>query len=158
LPNYSYLVIAAAAATTAASAVPAFASASAATTATRSAAATSATATGPSASAFAHRPGFIHHQRTAEKILAIAGLNGAIAFFVVTELREPESTRLTGKLIADDLNGIRLKSVPREPVLQLGFTGLVRKVAYKQFFQGSSFGPIQQRRYGWWAHNNPSRR
>jgi hypothetical protein len=151
-------VVAAAATTTAASAVPAFASASAATSATWTAAATSATATatGPSASAFAHRPGFIHHQRTTEKILAIAGLNGAIGFFVVTELREPESARLTGKLIADDLNGIRLKSVPREPVLQLGFTGLVRKVAYKQFFQGSSFGPIQQRRYGWWAHNNPS--
>jgi hypothetical protein len=44
-------------------------------------------------------------------------LNGALAFFVIAELREAETTRLTGKLIADNLNGIGLESVPREPVL-----------------------------------------
>jgi hypothetical protein len=106
--------------TTAASAVSTFASASAATPATRSTAATSATTTtttGPAAPAFAHRPGFIHHQRTAQKVLAVAGLNGALGFFIVAKLREPETTRLTGKLIADNLNGIGLESIPREPVL-----------------------------------------
>jgi hypothetical protein len=104
--------------TTAASAVSTFASASAATPATRPTAATSATTTtGSAAPAFAHRPGFIHHQRTAQKVLAVAGLNGALGFFIVAKLREPETTRLTGKLIADNLNGIGLESIPREPVL-----------------------------------------
>jgi hypothetical protein len=44
-------------------------------------------------------------------------LNSSLGFFVVAELREPETTRLTGKLIADNLNGIGLESIPREPVL-----------------------------------------
>jgi hypothetical protein len=113
----SYLVIAAAPTTTAASAVSTFAPASAATAATRPTAATSATTTGPAAPAFAHRPRLIHHQRTAQKVLAIAGLNGSLGFFVVAKLREPETTRLTGKLIANNLNGISLESIPREPVL-----------------------------------------
>jgi hypothetical protein len=109
---------AAATATTAASAVPAAPAAAAATTATRSSATTTSTTTSwTAAPAFAHRAGFVHHQRTAQKILAIAGLNGALGFFVVAELREPETSRLTGELIADNLNGIGLKSVPREPVL-----------------------------------------
>jgi hypothetical protein len=113
-------VIAAASTTTAAaSAVSTLASASAATPATGSTAATSATTTttGPAAPAFAHRSGFIHHQRTAQKVLAVAGLNGSLGFFIVAKLREPETTRLTGKLIADNLNGIGLESIPREPVL-----------------------------------------
>jgi hypothetical protein len=111
-------VIAAAAAATAASAVPTLASASSSATATRSAAAITATTTaGPATPAFAHWPSFIYHQRTAQKVLAIAGLNGSLAFFVVAKLRESETTRLTGKLIADYLYGIGLKSVPREPVL-----------------------------------------
>jgi hypothetical protein len=111
-------VIAAPPATTAAaSAVSTLASASATTTASRSAATTAATSTGPTASAFAHRTGLIYHQRTAQKILAIAGLNGSLGFFVVAKLREPETTRLTGKLVANYLYGIGLKSVPGEPVL-----------------------------------------
>ena len=111
-------MVAPAAATTAASAVPTASPASAATTPTGSSAATTSTATtGTAAPAFTHGTGFIHHQRTAQKILAIAGLDGALGFFVVAELREPETSRLTGELIADNLNGIGLKSVPREPVL-----------------------------------------
>jgi hypothetical protein len=113
---WDYLMIAAAPTATA-SAVSPFASASATTAAARSAATTTATSTGPTASAFAHRTCFIYHQRTAQKILAIAGLNGTLGFFVVAKLREPETTRLTGELIADNLNGIGLKSVPGEPVL-----------------------------------------
>ena len=111
-------MIAAAPATTAASAVSTFASAAATAPATRSTAAiTTAASAGPAAPAFTHRPGFVYHQRTAQEILAIAGLNGSLAFFVVAKLRKPETTRLTGKLVADDLNGIGLKSVPGEPVL-----------------------------------------
>ena len=110
-------MIAAASTTAAAPAVSTLAAAAATTAASRSAATTAATSTRPTASAFAHRTGFIYHQRTAQKILAIAGLNGSLGFFVVAKLREPETTRLTGKLVADNLNGIGLKSVPREPVL-----------------------------------------
>jgi hypothetical protein len=111
------MIAAASTTTPAASAVSALASASATTSASRSAAATTATSTGPSTSAFAHRTGFIYHQRTAHKVLAIAGLNGSLGFFVVAKLRKPETTRLTGELIADNLDGIGLKSGPREPVL-----------------------------------------
>jgi hypothetical protein len=111
-------MIAAASAPTAASAVSTFTSAAATASATRpTAAITTAATTGPTASAFTHRPGFIYHQRTAQEILSIAGLNGSLAFFVVAKLRKPETTRLTCKLVADDLNGIGLKSVPGEPVL-----------------------------------------
>jgi hypothetical protein len=110
-------MIAAAPTTATTSAVSALATASATTSATWPAATTTAASTGPTASAFAHRTGFIYHQRTAQKILAIAGLNGSLGFFVVAKLREPETTRLAGELIADNLNGIGLKSGPREPVL-----------------------------------------
>jgi hypothetical protein len=111
-------VIAAAAAATAPTAASAVPAPPTATTATGSpAATTSATTSGPAAPALTHRAGFIHYQRTAQKILAIAGLNGALGFFIVAEFREPETSRLTGELIADNLNGIGLKSVPREPVL-----------------------------------------
>jgi hypothetical protein len=68
----------------------------AASAATRPSAATTAT--------FAHWAGLIHHQRPAQKILAIAGLNGAIRFLIVSKLREPESSRLTRKFVANDLD------------------------------------------------------
>ncbi len=113
-----YLMIAPTAAATAAPAVPAASATASATTAARTSAATASTTTaGTTAPAFTHRAGFIHYQRTAQKILAIAGLNGALGFFVVAKFREPETSRFTGELIADNLNGIGLKSVPREPVL-----------------------------------------
>jgi hypothetical protein len=148
-------MIAAASSTTAASAVAALAPAPTASTTWPSA--TTTAAARPPASTFPHWTRFIHHQRPAEKILAIAGLNGAIGFFIVAKFRKPKSARLTGKFVADYLNRIGLESGPREPILQLGFTGLVRKVAYKQFFQGCSFGPVRLRGYGSWAHNNRSR-
>jgi len=49
--------------------------------------------------------------------LAIAGLNGTVGFFVVAKFRETETARLPGEFIADNLNGICLKSGAREPVL-----------------------------------------
>jgi len=107
----------AASTTTTAAAVATFASPSTAPSASRSAAAAATTTARPAAPAFPHRPRLIYHQRTAQKVLAIAGLNGSLGFLVVAKFREPETTRLPGKLIADDLNGIGLKSVPREPVL-----------------------------------------
>jgi hypothetical protein len=44
-------------------------------------------------------------------------LNGAVAFFVVAEFRETEAAWFPGKFIANNLNGICLKSGAREPVL-----------------------------------------
>ncbi len=118
VPHRINLVIAAASTTTAAaSAVSTFAPASAATPATGSSVAASAATPGPAAPAFPHRARHIHYQRKAQKILAIAGLNGSLGFFVVAEFREPETTRFTGKFVADNLNGIGLKSIPSEPVL-----------------------------------------
>ena len=136
------MIAAAAATTTAASSVPTFASATP-TTAAATWAATAATTTAArsTSSTLAHRPRLVYNQRTAKKVLAIAGLNRAITLFVIAKLREPESARLTGKLVADDLDRIRLESGSREPILQLGLTGLIWKVAYEQFFQGSSLWP-----------------
>ena len=74
-------------------------------TATPSASASPAwSASAATTTAFAHRPRLIHHQRAAQKILAIAGLNGPIRFFVISKFREPKSSRLTRKLIANDLD------------------------------------------------------
>jgi hypothetical protein len=51
-----------------------------------------------------------------------------------------------------------LESGPREPVLQLRFAGLVGKVAYKQFFQGSSLWPDSTAGVRMGGHTtNPSR-
>lgn len=94
------------------------------------------------ASAFAHRTRFVDYQRAAQKILAIAILHGAVCLIVVTELGKPEASGIAGELVADDLYGIGVKAGPREPILKLCFASLVGKVAYKQFFQGHSFGPI----------------
>jgi hypothetical protein len=82
---------------------PAATAAPIATASTPTTTAAAATA-GSAAPAFAHWPSLVHYQRSAEEILAIAGLNCAIRFFIVAEFREPESARLTGELIADDLN------------------------------------------------------
>jgi hypothetical protein len=112
------------------------------------AAATAATTRAPSAAAptaaFAHGASLVHHQRAAQEILAVAGLHGSICFFIISKLREPESARFAGELVANDLHRIRLKPGLGEPVLQLCLTRLVWKVAYKQFFQGSSFWPISK--------------
>jgi len=44
-------------------------------------------------------------------------LNGAVAFFIVAKFRETEAPRFAGEFIANNLNGICLKSGAREPVL-----------------------------------------
>lgn len=85
----------------------------------------SATATGsaaPSASAtttaaFAHWPGFVDYQRAAEEVLAIAALYNAFCFLVVTKLRKTESARISRELVANDLDGISVKTGPRKPIL-----------------------------------------
>lgn len=97
---------------------------------------------GASASALAHGTRFIDYQRPTQKILAIAILHCAVRLFVVTKFRKSETARVAGELIPNNLHGIGVKTGPREPILKLCFTGLVGKVAYKQFFQGDSFGPI----------------
>jgi hypothetical protein len=79
-----------------------------------------------------------------------------IRFLVVSKLGESESTRIASKLIANNLNGIGMKTGPREPILKLCFAGLVGKVAYKQFFQGDSYWPYSLAGLGLWAHANPA--
>lgn len=98
-----------------------------------------AAATPASAAAFAHRPGFVHHQCSSQEILAVAGLNRSIGFGVVGEFRESETPGLSGELVANNLDRISMKSGLREEILQFGLAGLVGKVANKQFLQESSF-------------------
>jgi hypothetical protein len=60
--------------------------------------------TAATTAAFAHGTRFVHYQRPAEKVLAIAVLHSAVRLFIVAELREAEATRVPGEFIADDLN------------------------------------------------------
>jgi hypothetical protein len=89
-------------------------------------AASATAASRPIASAaFTHRPGFVDHKRAAQKLLAIAVLNGPVCFLIVGKIRKSETARLTGELVTDDLHGIGLKSGLREPILQFRFAGLI---------------------------------
>jgi hypothetical protein len=66
-------------------------------------------------------------------------LNHALRFLIVTKFRKTESARISRELVANDLDGISVKTGPRKPILQFGLAGLVGKVAYKQFLQADSF-------------------
>jgi hypothetical protein len=68
--------------------------------------------TASATTAFAHGTRFVHHQRPAEKVLAIAVLHGAVRLFIVAELREAEAARVAGEFIADDLNRVGVEASP----------------------------------------------
>src|ERR1700693_4949019 len=76
----------------------------ASTTAAASTPITATTASAPAA--FAHRSGLVHHQRPAHELFAVAGLDRSVRRSVVRELGESKAARLTGKLVANDLDGI----------------------------------------------------
>jgi hypothetical protein len=105
LPVSSAAVAAASAAT--ASAITTIATAStAATMATAPTTATAAVSAMPAASAtaacpatFSLRPGFIHHECAAKKILAVEGGNRFLRLGVVVNFGETESARLSRKTI-----------------------------------------------------------
>src|SRR5271165_5299285 len=85
-----------------------------------SAAAASATPAFTAASASAtslardHGAGFIHHQRAAHEITAVAGFDGAICRGIVVDLDEPEPARFAREAIRHIGFGSRIGQVPYE--------------------------------------------
>ena len=53
---------------------------------------------------FAHRSRFVHHERSAQEILTVAVLNGAIGFLIVAELGKSETARIARELIPNNLH------------------------------------------------------
>lgn len=109
---------AAASATTARTATAASGSATTATTAvTATTAAATAAASGPATTAttaFAGRTRFVHDDVSAIEIVAIQSLHGAVGFFVVVNLNEPEPARLTRETVAHQRDICRGDSRLRE--------------------------------------------
>jgi hypothetical protein len=130
--------ISAAAAATAAASTAATASATATTAAVT--AASSATA----ASAFTLRTRFVHHQRAAQKVLAVERGDGFLCLGVVTNLREAEPAGLSRKPIAQQRQRIRLHADLREQRSNLLFCSLEREIPNVKFLHGRSPGaPLQ---------------
>jgi hypothetical protein len=90
-------------------------------------AALAAAATPPPA-AFPLGTCFIHHQRAAEKFLAVQRRDGFFRFRVVSNLGKTETARLTGKTVAQQRQGIRLNAHFRKQRSHLLFRGLERHV------------------------------
>ncbi len=91
--------------------LPVAAASTPATTTTASAptaAASSTTAAASSTSTFAGWAGFVDHQGTAEKVLAVEGLDGLLSFFVVADLDECEGARLVGIAVADEVDSVHM--------------------------------------------------
>jgi hypothetical protein len=115
------------------SVIAAAASAAPTTAATTASSATTTTAT------FAHGAGFVHHQRAAHELFAVAGFDGPIGCPVIGELGESKASRLTREFVPNNLHGIGVDPGLREKVLKLRLTGLIGKVANKQFLHRNSF-------------------
>jgi len=63
------------------------------------------TAAATSATARFLWPGFIDYQVASAEVLAVHGIDRPIRFFVIGDFHESESTRLTGKAIANQIDG-----------------------------------------------------
>jgi len=104
-----------------------------------SAAAASATPAFTAASASAtslardHGAGFIHHQRAAHEITAVAGFDGAICRGIVVDLDEPEPARFAREAIAHDIDTIHCDTGLREEIRHIGFGSRIGQVPYEKF-------------------------
>jgi RNase P/RNase MRP subunit POP5 len=90
------------------------------------------------ATAFTLRTRFIHHQRAAQKILAVKRFDGFIRFGVVANLGETETARLSRETIAQQRERIRLHANFRKQRRYLLFRGLERQITDIQFLHGRS--------------------
>ncbi len=119
------------AATPAASAAtaPATAAAVAATsTAVTSTAATAAPASAATTGALSLRPRLVDHQVPSTEILTVQGVDGALRVFVIGYFNERETTRLSCKAIADQIDTRRGYTDLREPFMKLIFRRGKRKI------------------------------
>jgi hypothetical protein len=104
------------------------------TTAPAAVAATSAAR----AATFTLRTRFIHHQRAAQKILAVERFDGFVCFGVVANFGETETARLSSETIAQKRERIGLNANFRKQRRYLLFRGLERQITYIQFLHGRS--------------------
>jgi hypothetical protein len=88
--------------------------------------------------AFTLRTRFIHHQRAAQKILAVERFDGFVCFGVVADFGETEAARLSRETIAQQRERIRLHTNLRKQRRYLLFRGLERQITNIQFLHGRS--------------------
>ena len=134
----------ASAATTSAAAVAATAASAttvaAATTGTTSAAAVAATAASATTEAAAasagrtrlHRTGFVHHQATTAKLLAVHAVDSCLCFSVAAHFHKAEAFGTASVTFHHDF-GARNGTVCCKSLLQVFVTERIRQVAYVKF-------------------------
>jgi hypothetical protein len=79
-------------------------------------AATAGTTATAATFAWHHRTGFVHHQRAAQQVAAVASFDCAVSGGVVVDFDEPESASLTGKTIAHYIHAIHGNTRLREEI------------------------------------------
>jgi hypothetical protein len=116
------------------------------TTAATAAVATSVTATPTTAAsaAFSLWTSLVHHQRAAQKILAVEGCNRLLRFAVIVDFGEPEAARLSSKAIAEQRELVWLYPDLGKKGLHLLFRRFKREVPNVQFLHVRSPGPCQR--------------
>jgi hypothetical protein len=89
-----------------------------------SAAGTTASTTARAPATFALWAGFIHDERTSEKVLVVQSRNRLLRFRIVANLGETEAARLPRETIAKQRESIRLHPDFRKQRLHLLFCSL----------------------------------
>jgi hypothetical protein len=84
------------------------------------------------------RTRFIHHQRAAQKILAVERFDRFVCLGVVANFGETESAGLSGETIAQQRERIRLHTNLRKQRRYLLFRSLERQITNIQFLHGRS--------------------
>jgi hypothetical protein len=89
-----------------------------------------------SSSAFTLRTCFVHHQRAAQKILAVERFDCLVCFGIVANFGEAETARLARETITQQRKRIRLHSNFRKQRRYLLFRSLERQISHVQFLHG----------------------
>jgi hypothetical protein len=127
VPSVCLPAIATVAAITAAPATTAAASTAAAMAAPSAAISTTAS-TATTAAALCLGTRFIHNEVSPAKILAVQGVDGAVRVFVVCDLDERETPRLSREPIANQIDAGRGDTDLRKPLVELIFRRGKRKI------------------------------
>ena len=83
---------------------------------------------------FAHGACLVHYQCPAEKIFAVAGLDGAI-HVLIRDLDKSEATRIPGYAIAHEIDARHIHFRTGEPILQVVLAGLKGEISNVKPFQ-----------------------
>jgi hypothetical protein len=97
-----------------------------ATTVTSAATTTAAVSTAAATTtrgAFGLRASFIHDEISSTEILSVQGIDGAIRVFVIADFDEGKASRLSGKTIANQIDGGGSYADLGEPLIELFLGG-----------------------------------